>query len=110
MPIELIVTTAEERAKEHADRLAMAARTTIVRGHLPTGGQFAVEHTPAGYLMSGDLALFGVERFGEVPITEAVDEADAVRLADEMVRRRWVRECCEGVCRAEVNATTTGAE
>lgn len=111
MPIELLVTTPEQRQQEHARRLELAASTTLAEIRLPTGGMVAVERTPAGYQMSGDLSLFGLDAmFDVLPLTEAVDEADAVRLADDKVRARWVRECCDGACRADTDAEAAALE
>lgn len=113
MPIELHTTTADERAKERADWLALAERVRLATDTLPTGRTMAsgrllndavrVMRTPDGYELAGDLMVFGVVAPDVLPL-HAVDDADAVAQADRMVRARWVRECCDGPCRADGEA------
>ncbi len=119
MPIEVRDHPPEERAKRRADLRAQADRETLRTIYLPVGRprrqievvrevvrtakwtdgepEFVEQVT---YYLAGDLELFGCDTFDTIPIIEAVDDADAVRLAEEGVKARWVRECDHADVRA----------
>ncbi len=114
MPIEVTDHTAVEREARRAGLLAQTRRETLRTITLPVGRPrrrievVRVSERPpqppgegvgcaaAGvrYELAGDLELFGVdEPWDTVPIPDATDATEACRLGEEMVRRRWVREC-----------------